>query len=301
MKCLLCPNGCNIDKTKEKGACGTDDKIRIAKYYLHPFEEPLISGTNGSGTVFFCGCSLRCVFCQNYELSRNERGKEITATFLANILKELENLGAHNINLVNPTHYSNQIIKALQIYKPSIPIVYNTHGYENIEIISKMNDYIDVYLPDIKYFSPEISLRYTGKDNYFEKASKAIEFMIKSKPIIIGEDGLIKQGVIVRHLILPQCTADSKKILDWYAPLKDNAFINVMSQYTPFGKIDNFPELQRKITKREYNSVLDYAMSLGIEKMFYQELNSADEKYIPKWDYQKKSTALQSGAFFIQM
>lgn len=284
-KCLLCPNGCNIDKNYNKGACGTDNKIVIAKYYLHKFEEPAISGSAGSGTVFFCGCSLKCVFCQNYELSRNLRGKTITVNELSDIFKELEGMGAHNINLVNPTHYSDQIMKALDIYRPKIPIVYNTHGYENIDILQKMNDYVDVYLPDIKYYSPDVSKRYTGKNNYFEVASKAIEFMIKSKPCLFSEDGLIKSGVIVRHLVLPQCTSDSKKILDWFNDVKSDAFINVMSQYTPFGNIENFPELQRKITKREYNSVIDYAISLGIENMYYQKQVSADQKYIPSWDY----------------
>ncbi len=282
--CDLCPNGCNIDKSINKGACGTDDKIRIAKFYLHPFEEPVISGTNGSGTVFFCGCSLKCVFCQNYELSRNLRGKEISTNDLANIFKQLENMGAHNINLVNPTHYANKIIDALNIYRPNIPIVYNTHGYENVEMLEKMNDYVDVYLPDIKYFSPAISKRYTGKENYFEVASRAIEFMIKSKPLVL-DNGLIKQGVIVRHLVLPQCPSDSKKIIDWFLPLKDSAYINVMSQYTPFGDIEKFPELNRKITRREYDSVMDYALSKNIVNMFYQKFESADEKYIPVWDY----------------
>ena len=285
MKCLLCPNGCNIDKTKEFGLCGTDDVIRIAKFYLHPFEEPIISGKNGSGTVFFCGCSLRCVFCQNYELSRNLRGKEVSANELADIFKELENQGAHNINLVTPTHYSNQIIKALDIYRPNIPIVYNTHGYETLDNLKILNDYVDVYLPDVKYFSPSLSKRYTGKENYFEYACKAVEFMINSKPIIFSEDGLLKQGVLVRHLVLPQCASDTKKILEWYSQFKEKAYINVMSQYTPFGDIKDYPELNRKLTKREYNSVIDFALSLGIEKMFYQEQLSADEKYSPKWDY----------------
>ena len=262
-----------------------NNDIRIAKYYLHPFEEPSVSGNNGSGTVFFCGCALKCVFCQNYELSRNTRGIAISPTRLAGIFKELEDLGAHNINLVNPTHYSNKIIEAFEIYRPTIPVVYNTHGYERVEILEKMNDYVDVYLPDIKFFSPSLSKRYTGKENYFEIASKALEFMIKSKPLLFSDDGLIKQGVIVRHLVLPQATSDSKKILDWFSTLKDEAYINVMSQYTPFGEIDKFPELKRKITAREYDTVIDYAISLGIEKMFYQEQKSADEKYIPKWDY----------------
>ena len=224
------------------------------------------------------------MFCQNYELSRSLRGKEISVSHLADIFKKLEDDGAHNINLVNPTHYSNQIIKALDIYKPNIPIVYNTHGYEKVEILKIMNDYVDVYLPDMKYFSPAISLRYTGKKDYFEKANKAIRFMIESKPIVM-DNGLLKQGVIVRHLVLPQCVSDSKKILDWFSEFKEDAYFNLMSQYTPFGEIKNFPELQRKITHREYESILDYAISLDINKMFYQQFESSDEKYIPKWDY----------------
>lgn len=283
--CNLCPNDCGIDRTKKLGLCGVSDKVRIAKYYLHPFEEPVISGTNGSGTVFFCGCSLKCVFCQNYELSRNQRGKDITVNELANVFKELEDKGAHNINLVNPTHYSNKIIEALEIYKPNIPIVYNTHGYEKVEELEKINDYIDVYLPDIKYFSPAVSKRYTGKEDYFIKASKAIEFMVNKKPFTLGTDGILKSGVIVRHLVLPLGVADSKNILDWYSNIKEKAYINLMSQYTPFGKIDNFKELQRPITKREYDSVIDYAISLGIENMYYQKQKSADTKYIPQWDY----------------
>ena len=282
--CNLCPNTCKIDKTIQKGACGTSDDIYIAKYYLHPFEEPCVSGNKGSGTIFFCGCSLKCVFCQNYPLSRNQTGKRISVEQLADIFKELENMGAHNINLVNPTHYSNKIVDALKIYKPNIPIVYNTHGYENLEVLEKINDYIDVYLPDIKFYSPSISRRYTGKENYFEVTSKAIEFMA-NKPLVFGDDGMIKSGTIIRHLILPQNVSDSKKILDWFSQIKDKAYINIMSQYTPCGEIEKFKELQRKLTKREYDIVIDYALSLGIEKAFYQKLESADTTYIPKWDY----------------
>ena len=282
--CSLCPNFCKIDKEKEKGFCGTDNKIKIAKFYLHPFEEPLVSGQNGSGTVFFCGCSLKCVFCQNYELSRNLRGKEISVSELADIFKKLEDMGAHNINLVSPTHFSNKIIKALELYKPKVPVVYNTHGYENVDIIKGLLPYVDVFLPDVKFFSPTISKRYCGKENYFEITSKAVSAMME-KPLIIGDDNLIKSGVIVRHLVLPTCTFDSKKILDWFSTFKDKAHINIMSQYTPFGDIKNHPELSRKITKREYNSVVDYAISLGIDKAFYQAFLSASEEYIPRWDY----------------
>lgn len=274
-----------VVRANKNGICGVYDTIRIAKYYLHPFEEPLISGKNGSGTVFFCGCSLKCAFCQNYEVSRNQRGKDISVQELADVFKELEGLGAHNINLVNPTHYSVKIIKALDLYRPSIPIVYNTHGYEKVEVLEKINDYVDIYLPDVKFFSPDLSMRYTGKADYFEKTSKAVEFMVKSKPIVIDENGLLKSGVIVRHLVLPLGVADSKNILDWFATIKNSAYINIMSQYTPFGKIENFKELQRKITKREYDSVINHALSLDIKNAFYQKEISADEKYIPTWDY----------------
>jgi len=284
MKCNLCPVNCGTDRLIRQGYCGANDKIRIAKYYLHPFEEPIISGSNGSGTVFFCGCSLKCVFCQNYELSRNLRGKDITHVELARIFQELQEKGAHNINLVNPTHYALDIVKAFEIFKPSIPVVYNTHGYEELSALKIIDPYIDVYLPDIKFFSPTLSKRYTGKENYFEKASKAIEFMA-NKPFVLGDDGLLKSGTLVRHLVLPQGVSDSKKILDWFSTIKEKAYINVMSQYTPFGKIDNFPELQRKLTKREYDNVIDYAISLGIENMYYQKLKSSSEEYIPKWDF----------------
>lgn len=285
MNCLLCPNQCNIDKSTTVGACGTNGNIRIAKYYLHKGEEPVISGKNGSGTVFFCGCSLKCVFCQNYELSRNLRGKDISVNQLAEIFKKLESDGAHNINLVTPTHYADKIIDALNIYRPKIPIVYNTHGYENLSMLEVINEYVDVYLPDMKYFSPTLSKRYTGKENYFEKASKAVEFMINSKPYTLDENGMLKSGVIVRHLVLPQCTSDSKKILDWFNNFKERAYINIMSQYTPFGNIDAFPELKRKTTKREYDTVINYALSLDIKNAYYQDFLSANEKYIPSWDY----------------
>lgn len=283
-KCSLCPVACGAERSKVKGYCGETEDIRIAKFYLHPYEEPIISGKNGSGTVFFSGCSLKCVFCQNYELSRSLRGKKISAAELADIFKFLEEKGAHNINLVNPTHFSDGITSALEIYKPKIPIVYNTHGYERLDVLERINDYVDVYLPDVKFYSPNLSKRYCGKENYFEIASLAVEFM-SGKKYVLGADGTLKSGLIVRHLVLPGCTSDSKKILDWFSGIKDKAYINIMSQYTPFGKIENFPELQRKITRREYDSVLNYAISLGIENAFYQDFDSQGEEYIPNWDF----------------
>lgn len=283
--CNLCPISCGADRTKKVGACGAGDKIKIAKYYLHKYEEPCISGKNGSGTVFFCGCSLKCKFCQNFELSRNLRGKEITAGELADIFFELENMGAENINLVTPTQFSDKIIEALNIYKPKIPVVYNTHGYEKPEILQEIYSFIDVFLPDLKFYSQALSTRYTGKSNYFEYASKAVLLMAQ-KPLIFDKKGMLKSGTIVRHLVLPACASDSKRIIDFFADnLKDRAYLNVMSQYTPMGEITDLPELSRKITKREYDSVIDYAISKGIEKMFYQKRISASEEYIPVWDY----------------
>lgn len=284
MKCNLCPNECGADRLNTFGRCGAGENLRVAKYYLHAFEEPVISGEKGSGTVFFCGCSLKCVFCQNYELSRNTRGKDISVSELAEIFRTLEDAGAANINLVNPSHYSDKIIRAFEIYKPKIPVVYNTHGYEKVEILKEIDGFIDVYLPDIKFLSPALSKRYTGREDYFEKAFPALSFMAE-KPLVFGTDGLMKSGTLARHLVLPQCTGDSKKILERFCELSGNAYINVMSQYTPCGDVGNFPELQRKLTKREYDAVIDYAISLGIEKMFYQKMESASEIYIPRWDY----------------
>ena len=283
-KCELCPVSCGADRTKTVGACGVGDKIRIAKYYLHKFEEPCISGENGSGTIFFCGCALKCAFCQNYELSRNLRGKDISVKELADIFKELENAGASNINLVTPTQFADKIVDALEVYKPNIPIVYNTHGYEKIETLQKIDKYIDVYLPDLKFRSPSISERYTGKKDYFDIASTAIRFMA-GKPIIFNENGLMISGTIVRHLVLPDCVHDSKKIIDFFYEIKDKAYLNVMSQYTPFVKRKDLPELDRRITKREYDAVIEYAISLGIENMFYQKRVSASKDYIPSWDF----------------
>lgn len=283
-KCYICPNACGAQRCLTAGVCGVKDKLKIAKYYLHPFEEPPISGKNGSGTIFFTGCSLKCVFCQNFDVSRNKTGKEITIEELADIFKQLENQGAHNINFVNPTHFTDQILSALKIYKPKIPLVWNTHGYETIETLEKIDDYVDIYLPDIKYFSPEVSMRYTGKRNYFEVASKAIEFM-SDKPYVLDSNGLLKSGTIVRHLILPQNVNDTVNILDWYKTIKDKTALSLMSQYTPFGEIENFPELKRKLTAREYDKAFNYAISLGIENMFVQDDESASTEYIPHWDF----------------
>ncbi len=284
MLCDLCPNRCGIDRSSKFGRCGVGEKPIIAKYYLHKFEEPCISGANGSGTVFFCGCSLRCVFCQNYELSRVKRGKEISVNELADIMKTLETSGATNVNLVTPTHYVHKIKEAVEIYKPNVPIVYNTHGYETEYSLNTANSFSDVYLPDLKFYSPDVSERYTGKRDYFKIASNAIKFMAK-KPLVFDENGIMKSGTLVRHLVLPSNVSDSKNVIDFLSDFKDKIFLNVMSQYTPFGEIKNFPELNRKVTKREYDTVIDYAIGKGFSSMYWQKRTSASEIFIPSWDY----------------
>ncbi len=282
--CTTCPNACKVDRDRTVGGCGVKNDIIIAKYYLHPYEEPPVSGTNGSGCVFFAGCSLKCAFCQNYELSHNARGKVFSVEELADIFKKLEQGGAHNINLVNPTHYSVQIVEALKIYKPNIPIVWNTHGYETIETLKIVDPYVDVYLTDLKYFSPSRSYRYAKKSDYFEVAKKAVKFMLESKKPIF-EDGLMKQGVIVRHLILPQNVDDSARILDFLKDVIGDNYLSLMSQYTPYGDLTGLPELKRKITAREYRAVLDKAISLGFKNIFLQDESSAKEDFIPTWDF----------------
>ena len=283
-RCNLCPNGCNADRSVSHGRCGVGETVRIAKYYLHPFEEPCISGKNGSGTVFFCGCPLHCVFCQNYEVSNNLTGKDISVPELAKIFKELESRGAENINLVNPTHYVPAIKEAFELYRPNIPVVYNSGGYEKIETLEIANSFTDIYMPDMKFFSSKLSERYTGIKDYFQVNEEAVKFMIKSRKTQVI-DGIMKRGVIVRHLILPLSTDDSIKIVEWFKENGDDAYFSLMGQYTPYGNISAFKELQRKITPREYRKVRDYLFDCGIENYYLQDLSSASEKFIPEWDF----------------
>lgn len=284
--CGLCPKNCLVDRDIQRGACGEKNEMRIAKYYLHKYEEPPISGVNGSGTIFFTGCSLRCVFCQNYALSRSERGKEISPRELVDVFKQLEDMGASNVNLVTPTHFVRKLADAFEIYRPKIPVVYNTHSYETLETLRIIDLYTDIYLPDLKFYSPDLSERYTGRRDYFEVASKAIKFMMQSKKTAFGKDGMMKSGVIVRHMIMPLGVPDSKKLLEWFAENKENgAYISLMAQYTPFGNVDEYPELKRHITKGEYDRVYERLLSLGITEYYAQELGSASESFIPQWDF----------------
>lgn len=285
-RCTLCPVRCGADRNQKPGYCGEKNVVRIAKYYAHMYEEPPVSGTRGSGTVFFCGCSLKCVFCQNYPLSRSETGKEFSPEELAGIFRTLEDSGVHNINLVTPTHFVPQIVRAFEIFRPRIPVVYNTHSYEPVETLRMIDPYVDIYLPDLKFFDPEISARYTGRKDYFSVAEEAVRFMMDSKKTSFGEDGMMKSGVIVRHMILPLCVPDSEKILSWFARNRRNgAYFSLMAQYTPFGEREDFPELRRPITAREYERVYEKLLDLGIEEYFAQEKTSASESFIPRWDF----------------
>lgn len=283
MVCTQCPVACGADREYSRGACGVSG-VKIAKYYLHPFEEPPVSFKKGSGCIFFCGCSLKCVFCQNYELSRNTRGKEITVSELSDIFKELEDMGAENINLVNPTHYLSHIAGAMKLYRPSIPVVYNTHGYETGEALRIAEEFTDIWLTDLKFTDGALAKRYTARSDYADYALPAVEFMAK-KELKIREDGKMLSGCIVRHLILPLAAYDSVKVVEFVSKLNRNVYFSLMSQYTPYGDIADFKELQRKITKREYLRVLAAVEEAGLENVFIQDFDSAKEEYIPRWDY----------------
>lgn len=284
MECNLCPAGCGVDRSLGKlGRCGASG-LKIAKYYLHPFEEPPISFSKGSGCIFFCGCSLRCVFCQNYELSHNKRGKDITVAELADIFRELEERGADNINLVTPTHYVDKIAEAFAIYRPKIPVVYNTHSYEKLETLKIADSFTDIYLPDLKFIDPLLSKRYTGREDYAKFALPAIEFMAK-KPLKLDESGKMLSGCIVRHLIMPLAVYDSVKIIEFVSKLGEGVYFSLMSQFTPMGEAENFPELRRPITKREYAAALEAVRAYGLKNVFLQDRTSSDRAFVPDWDY----------------
>lgn len=283
MNCVQCPVSCGADRNVSAGACGVKG-IKIAKYYLHPFEEPPVSFKNGSGCIFFCGCSLKCAFCQNFELSRNLRGKEITVKELADIFKELEDMGAENINLVNPTHYLRDIMGAIELYRPQIPIVYNTHGYETEEAVRLASPFVDIWLTDLKFIDPALSARYTARGDYAKYALPAIKLMAQ-KPLKMREDGKMLSGCIVRHLILPLAAYDSAEVVKFVSTLPKSVYFSLMSQYTPFGEIEKFKELGRKITRREYEKVLAAVREYGLENVFLQDFDSATEDFIPNWDF----------------
>ena len=287
MKCNLCPRGCNVDRAKETGHCGATDEILLARASVHLWEEPPISGTDGSGTVFFSGCNLGCVYCQNYEISHMVKGKAVSEERLGEIFNELENKGVHNINLVNPTHYAHKIRQLLMSEKPSVPVVYNSSGYERVSTLKSLEGLVDIYLPDLKYISSDRSEKYSDAADYFDFASRAvIEMKRQCSENIFDSDGIMQKGMIIRHLVLPQNTNQSIKILEW---IKDNlgtdTLISLMSQYTPHGQADKYKELTRKITAREYEKVVSAAEEMGFTTIFTQDYASASENFIPDFDF----------------
>lgn len=286
MKCYGCPRMCGVDRDNAKGVCGVGRIPKVAKAYLHMWEEPCISVKNGSGTIFFSGCNLKCVYCQNYKISSEGFGKEISVKQLAELFRKLEEMGADNINLVTPTHYIEQIIEALEIYKPAIPIVYNSSGYESVEMLQKLRHLVDVYLVDFKYYSSELADRLSKAKDYPEVAKEIIKLMREFQPKNIYENDKLVKGVIIRHMILPNHTDDSIQILDWLKENIDEPCVSVMGQYTPMYRSQKFEDIARKLKPIEYKRVTSHMLKIGLTDGYMQELSSADESYTPIWDLQ---------------
>ena len=287
MKCNLCPRMCDSqrdDYTNINGFCQMPLLPTVARAQLHFWEEPCISGENGSGTVFFSGCSLKCVYCQNQKISTDNFGKTITIERLAEVFRELEEKGANNINLVSPTHYVEAIIKALDIYKPQIPIVYNSGGYENVETLKRLKGYVDIYLMDFKYFDEQKALKYSNAPNYCDVVKKALLEAYSQQSECTFKNGIMQKGLIVRHLLLPQCTNDAISIFNWVRENTGGAYFSIMSQYVPMGKAASMPPIDRKVTKREYEKVLSYICNSDFKNCFYQHRSSAVQEYIPDFN-----------------
>lgn len=280
MLCNLCPNGCNADRSKTTGFCLADDNVRVSYHGLHEWEEPCISGPHGSGAIFFSGCTMRCVFCQNAKISRKADGKALTAKELAGLFA-LYDEKADNINLVSGTQYADKIIEAFKIYRPEKPVIWNTSGYETLPVIRALSPYVSVWLPDLKYVDSALSKRLSGKSDYFKYAFEAISLMSKLQSKVVFSNGLIKKGVIVRHLIIPshiQNTLDVVKVFS--ENFKDKALFSLMAQYVPCG-VENFKDIDRKITALEYKRALNALDEYGITNGYIQELSSADTDFIP--------------------
>lgn len=298
-KCTLCPRNCGVDRENgETGACGQTAKVRVARAALHYWEEPCISGTGGSGAVFFSGCALHCVFCQNRNIANGDAGKTISVERLSEIFLELEEKGAHNINLVTPGHFVPQIITALSRAKQQglkVPIVYNTSSYESVDTIKRLDGLVDIYLPDFKYIDSVLSTKYSHAADYAAVAKAAVTEMVRQTGPAVFEGAecddpveagyLMKRGTIVRHLLLPGCGEDSKAVLKYlHETYGDTIYISIMNQFTPLSGLESFPELNRRVTEAEYEEIVDYAIGLGVEKGFIQEGETAEESFIPEFD-----------------
>ena len=289
-RCELCPHNCKVNRLNgEIGRCKCKDKVKIALASVHYYEDPCISGENGSGTIFFSGCNLNCKFCQNYEISQLGKGIEITIEELSDIFIKQQNKGVNNINLVTPTMYVYQIIEAIKIARKKgldIPIIYNSNGYENIETIKKLNGYIDVYLPDLKYYDDEIAYKYSGINNYFENAKSAILEMQKQVGgPKLNENGIIQKGLIIRHLVLPNNIENSEKILRWIkSNINEEVYISIMAQYFPSYKAKQMNDINRKLSEEEYAKIEDLVYELDIKNGYMQELGEHEEEYVPDFN-----------------
>ncbi len=288
MKCNLCPRNCGIDRSEKRGACGVGEELTVARAALHFYEEPCVSGTNGSGTVFFSGCTLRCVFCQNYEISQGGHGREITPSRLAEIFEELRAEGAHNINLVTPTHFTPQIIKALRVFGGKLPVIWNSSGYESVETLRMLDGLVDVYMPDFKYGDDAAAARYSAAPDYFRVARAAIDEMFRQTgKYVVDQNGLMKRGVLIRHLVLPENFENSRNVMDYVSGRfsEGDVLFSLMGQYVPMGNAAGYPEIDRPLTAAEYDWAVGYMRSCGITDGFVQELSSADSSFTPAFDF----------------
>ena len=285
MICNQCPRRCNVDRENALGYCKAPNAYKLARASLHFWEEPCISGKSGSGAVFFSGCNLGCVFCQNYEISHKCKGVEVSEERLIRIFEHLVDEGANNINLVNPTHYAVQLAHTLKKYKPPVPVVYNTSGYESVDTLKLLDGLVDIYLPDFKYMRNDKALRYSRAEDYPQFAMPALTEMKRQVGNdVFDENGIMKRGMIIRHLVLPGNTNSAIQALDYLAENFGDTYISVMAQYVPCTDLSEYKEINRKITKREYDKVVAHILELGLEKVFLQKLESATEDYIPDFD-----------------
>ena len=285
MICNQCPRRCNVDRENALGYCKAPNAYKLARASLHFWEEPCISGKSGSGAVFFSGCNLGCVFCQNYEISHKCKGVEVSEERLIRIFEHLVDEGANNINLVNPTHYAVQLAHTLKKYKPPVPVVYNTSGYDSVDTLKLLDGLVDIYLPDFKYIRNDKALRYSRAEDYPQFAMAALmEMKRQVGNDVFDENGIMKRGMIIRHLVLPGNTNSAIQALDYLAENFGDTYISVMAQYVPCTDLSEYKEINRKITKREYDKVVNHILELGLEKVFLQKLESATEDYIPDFD-----------------
>ena len=283
--CSDCPRGCAALRGEAgDGFCRMGADAVVSRAAPHYDEEPVISGSRGSGAIFFSGCSLRCRFCQNYGISHQRYGKTLTPAELRRLCFKLIDQGVHNINLVNPTHFAAAIYASLEGGLP-VPVVWNTGGYERVETLRRFDGLVSVYLPDLKYIFPDAARRYSGAPDYFQYAGPALKEMLRQTgPVELDDDDVIRRGTIVRHLILPGRSEESMRILDWIAENLPGAWVSLMAQYLPFGNVRGVDQLERRLTQEEYDRVVDHLMEIGLEDGFVQELSSSDEKYIPSFD-----------------